>query len=118
VKNRIDKKGNTHLHDILNSCDPYIHKHYDGDPPLSLGNVALLAKSHISGVANILPFTCMPGTIISSVSDIFRKDHNHIPWVNIPYDGQEDTALDSRLQAFMFQAKEYANNREKTLGHS
>jgi predicted nucleotide-binding protein (sugar kinase/HSP70/actin superfamily) len=107
VKNRVDKNGLTHIGDILKYCYPYIHKDYDGDPPLSLGNVALLSQGFISGVANILPFTCMPGTIISAVSETFRKDHDDLPWVNIAYDGQEDTALDSRLQAFMFQAREY-----------
>lgn len=108
VRKRFDKNGHIHLHEILKSCGPYIHKDYDGDPPLSLGNAAILSKSHISGIANILPFTCMPGTVISSVSEIFRKDHNQIPWVNIAYDGQEDTALESRLQAFMYQARAYA----------
>lgn len=114
VKNRIDKKGITHLDKILDSCDPYIHKDYDGDPALSFGNAALLAGHHISGVANILPFTCMPGTVIASSSEIFRKDHNHIPWLNIAYDGQEDTALESRLQAFMFQAREFRAKRQQT----
>ncbi len=113
VKNRIDKDSRVHLHDVLEACSPYIHKHYDGDPPMSLGNAAVLAKSKISGVANILPFTCMPGTLIASLSEVFRKEHKHIPWVNIAYDGQEDSALDTRLQAFMHQAKVFAKSREK-----
>jgi len=74
---------------------------------LSFGNTALLAGHHISGVANILPFTCMPGTVIAAVSEIFRKDHDYIPWLNIAYDGQEDSALESRMQAFMFQVREF-----------
>ncbi len=111
VRNRIDKQGVTHIHEILEHCYPYIHKDYDGDPPLSLGNVSLMSKSFISGVANLLPFTCMPGTIISAVSETFRKDYKDLPWVNIAYDGQEDTALDSRLQAFMFQAKQFKERR-------
>jgi len=113
VIDRIDQRGITHLPDILNSCAPYIHKHYDGDPALSLGNSVLLAKSHISGVANILPFTCMPGTIIASVSETYKKDFHNIPWVNIAYDGQEDTALESRLQAFMFQAKQHLHKKKE-----
>jgi predicted CoA-substrate-specific enzyme activase len=112
VKNRIDKRGITHIHDILEYCFPYIHKDYDGDPPLSLGNASLMSKEFISGVANLLPFTCMPGTIISAVSETFRKDYNDLPWVNIAYDGQEDTALDSRLEAFMFQAKQFSERRK------
>ncbi len=113
VKNRIDRRGITHIHEILEYCYPYIHKHYDGDPPLSLGNASLLSREFISGVANLLPFTCMPGTIISAVSETFRKDYNDLPWVNIAFDGQEDTALDSRLQAFMFQAKQFNERRSQ-----
>jgi len=65
-------------------------------------------RTGISGIANILPFTCMPGTLITSISQSFRLDHGNIPWVNVVYDGQEDTGMDTRLQAFMYQAKEYS----------
>jgi hypothetical protein len=50
----------------------------------------------------------MPGTLVASVSDSFRKDHNNIPFINIAYDGQDSVSLDTRLQAFVFQVKEYA----------
>jgi hypothetical protein len=50
----------------------------------------------------------MPGTLVASVSDSFRKDYNNIPFINIPYDGQDTVSLDTRLQAFVFQVKEYA----------
>jgi hypothetical protein len=44
----------------------------------------------------------MPGTLIASVSDSFRKDHSNIPFINIAYDGQDSVSLDTRLQAFVF----------------
>lgn len=93
--------------EMLDRCGNYIHKDYDGDPPLSLGAASKMASEGISGVVAILPFTCMPGTLIASVSQLFRKDHNNIPWENIAYDGQEDAGLETRLQAFMYQAHEY-----------
>jgi predicted CoA-substrate-specific enzyme activase len=96
------------LKDMLSRCDPYVHKDYDGDPPLSLGAASKMAEGNLSGIVSILPFTCMPGTLIASVSELFRKDHDNIPWENIAYDGQEDTNLETRLQAFMHQAHEYA----------
>jgi hypothetical protein len=55
----------------------------------------------------------MPGTVVASVSDIFRKDHNNIPFINIAYDGQDSVSLDTRLQAFVFQVKEFALARER-----
>jgi predicted CoA-substrate-specific enzyme activase len=96
------------VNDMLNNCGNYIHRHYDGDPALNLGTSVILARTGISGIANILPFTCMPGTVVSAVARDFKKDHGDLPYISIPYDGQEDTAIELRLQAFMHQAKEYA----------
>ncbi len=105
------------IDEILNLCSPYIHRDYDGDPPIALGSAAGLVEMNISGVANILPFTCMPGTIICAVSNDFKKDHHNIPWLNYAYDGQEDSSNETRLQAFMHQAKEYsiANGFDSTV---
>jgi predicted nucleotide-binding protein (sugar kinase/HSP70/actin superfamily) len=95
----------------LNSCGNYVHRHYDGDPALNLGTSVALAKNGISGIANILPFTCMPGTLVSSVSDSFKRDHKGLPYVNIAYDGQEDMSMDLRLQAFVHQTYQYRDSR-------
>ncbi len=97
--------------DMLNACGPYVHRHYDGDPALNLGTSAILADKGISGIANILPFTCMPGTLVTSVSDQLRKDKGGIPYVSIAYDGQEDSSIELRLQAFMHQAYQYSEEK-------
>ncbi len=115
VRKRPGDNGHIPIGEILDACEPYISRHYDGDPPLSLGNMAILSKGNLAGVANILPFTCMPGTIISAVSEIFRRDHGGIPWINIAYDGQEDTGLESRLQAFMHQVNRYHEQKRAPL---
>jgi predicted CoA-substrate-specific enzyme activase len=106
-----DRERDIELHEMLDSCGSYIHKHYDGDPALNLGTSVSLYKTGISGIANILPFTCMPGTVIESVSDQFKRDHDNIPYVSIAYDGQDDTSIDMRIQAFMHQAKEFAKEK-------
>ncbi|MEZ5000600.1 MAG: hypothetical protein R2727_08155 [Bacteroidales bacterium] len=89
---------------------PYVHRDYDGDPVIALGSASSLYEKGIAGVVYILPFTCMPGTIVSSVSSDFRKDHGNIPWLNFAYDGQQDSGIDTHLQAFMFQARQYFNS--------
>jgi predicted nucleotide-binding protein (sugar kinase/HSP70/actin superfamily) len=107
----LEIERDVHLHEMLELCNPYVHKDYDGDPPLAFGAAAALARQGISGVVNILPFTCMPGTLIASVSPSFRKDYDNIPWVNIAYDGQDDTGIQTRLQAFVHQATEFCRTR-------
>ena len=108
VSDYISMRKELEIDEILKLCSPYIHKDYDGDPPIALGSATGLVEMNISGVANILPFTCMPGTIICAVSNEFKKDHHNIPWLNYAYDGQEDGSIDTRLQAFMHQAKEFS----------
>ncbi len=108
IKKMTDHEKDISLHDMLSMCNNYVDHNYDGDPPIALGTSVALARKGIAGIAAILPFTCMPGTLIASVSDTFRKDHNNIPFINIAYDGQDSVSLDTRLQAFVFQVKEYA----------
>jgi predicted CoA-substrate-specific enzyme activase len=112
IEKFIDHEKDVSLHDMLSLCNKYINQFYDGDPPVSIGTSVALAQRGISGIAAILPFTCMPGTLVASVSDTFRKDHNNIPFINIAFDGQDSVSLDTRLQAFVFQVKEYAMARQ------
>ncbi|HPF17489.1 MAG TPA: acyl-CoA dehydratase activase [Thermotogota bacterium] len=95
------------VEEILMGSAPYIHRDYVGDPPLALGTAVCLSKTGISGVAAILPFSCLPGTIIASLSDTFRRDHGNMPWIDIAYDGQSDSGIETRLEAFIHQAKAY-----------
>jgi predicted CoA-substrate-specific enzyme activase len=107
IKEFTDHEKDVSLHDMLRLCDTYINQHYDGDPPIAIGSSIALYERGVSGIAAILPFTCMPGTLVASVSDSFRKDHNNLPFINIAYDGQDSVSLETRLQAFVFQVKEY-----------
>jgi predicted CoA-substrate-specific enzyme activase len=114
VGDAIDKEKEVTVNEMLEACNPYIHKDYDGDPVASIGSGSILSSRGVSGIVHILPFTCMPGTLISSVTPKFRNDHNNIPWENIAYDGQDDSGIETRLQAFMHQAREYAKAKELT----
>ena len=115
IENFIDHEKDVSLHEMLRLCNTYVNEFYDGDPPLALGMSSALINRGISGIAAILPFTCMPGTLIAAVSDSFRKDHHNIPFINIAYDGQDSVSLDTRLQAFVFQVKEFASAFDKKL---
>lgn len=107
IKQFTDHEKDVSLHEMLSLCNNYVDQFYDGDPPIALGTSVALYHKGVSGIAAILPFTCMPGTLVASVSDSFRKDHDNIPFINIAYDGQDNVSLDTRLQAFVFQVKEY-----------
>ena len=75
--------------------------------PIALGSTAGVVVMNNSVVGYILPFTWMQGTISYADTNDFKKDHHNIPWLNYAYDGQEDSSIETRLQAFMHQAKEF-----------
>jgi hypothetical protein len=55
----------------------------------------------------------MPGTIVSTLLKRYREEHNNIPILNMAYDGQEQTNTLTRLEAFMYQAKEFKDRNHK-----
>lgn len=112
IRKFTDHEKDISLHEMLRLCNRYVNEFYDGDPPIAIGSSVALAQRGISGVAAILPFTCMPGTLIAAVSDSFRTDHDNIPFINIAYDGQDTVSLDTRLQAFAFQVREFAAGKK------
>ena len=112
VEPHFELEEDINVKEMLAHSNKYIHQDYDGDPPLALGTAAILSKKYISGIVNILPFTCMPGTLNSSVSGVFRSENNGLPWENFAYDGQADTSLDTRFQAYMHQVEEYSKRLE------
>ena len=110
ISNLFDLRSEVEVEEMLDHCGEFIHRDYDGDPPLAIGTANILAGKQISGIVNILPFTCLPGTINCTVSQGLRKKHNNLPWENFAWDGTDNVGLDTRFEAFMHQVSEYAAN--------
>jgi predicted CoA-substrate-specific enzyme activase len=90
--------------EILRAARPYMRANVGGEAILCVGApIALSGRGLISGAVNIFPFTCLPGTIVSAISKRLRREHSHLPWLNLAFDGQEDTDNGTRLEAFMYQ---------------
>jgi predicted nucleotide-binding protein (sugar kinase/HSP70/actin superfamily) len=79
-----------------------------GEGVLTMVRALDYARHRLSGILNILPFSCMLGTIVSGMAPRLRRDlMNMIPWLDVPFDGQAVTNIRTRLGAFMHQAREY-----------
>jgi predicted CoA-substrate-specific enzyme activase len=90
----------------------YLKSSFEGEAILSLGKSIDFINKGASGLVNIMPFTCMPGTVVNSLIGRFREDHDHIPFLNLAYDGQEQTHTRTRLEAFMYQVRQFQNRRQ------
>ncbi len=127
IKDRIQKKVEHHLEEIFhgsikNLREPsiretldlarnYLHPSFEGEAILSMGKSRDFVRKGAAGLVNIMPFTCMPGTVVNSLFKRFREEHNNIPFLNLAYDGQEQTHTRTRLEAFMYQVRQYRERR-------
>lgn len=100
---------------IFRKAKPYLDYSFEGEAILSIGKTIDFAGRGVSGIVNIMPFTCMPGTIVSTILKRYREENNNIPILNMAYDGQEQTNTLTRLEAFMYQAKEFQKRNSRTL---
>ena len=88
---------------VVSHSEPYISEAYRGEPVLTVGKAIDYALKGFDGIVNVMPFSCMPGTMVAAASTRVKRDYG-IPWINLTFDGQEQTHLRTRLEAFLHQA--------------
>ncbi len=94
--------------EVLKRADPYIHWTVKGEACLSVGRAVEYVEDDFAGVVNMAPFGCMPSTIVASLTRKFRQDHRSIPWLDLYFDGTMQAGTQTRLEAFMAQAADFA----------
>jgi predicted CoA-substrate-specific enzyme activase len=91
---------------VLNQAMPYIDESFEGEAILSVGkSIDFIAKG-ACGIINAMPFTCMPGTVSSAILKLIQNKYD-VPVINVAYDGQGESNITTRLEAFMHQVSEY-----------
>ncbi len=105
---REDKESS--IYKIWDNAEPYIVKWF-GEAALSIGKSVDWIKGGAHGIINVLPFTCIPGNLVNAVSKRIREEYK-IPWLNLAFDGLEQGTTETRLEAFMYQAREYMKNKK------
>jgi predicted CoA-substrate-specific enzyme activase len=93
---------------ILDEASPYLHHTYEGEAVLSLGKSSDMYKRGVNGIINVIPFTCMPGTIVNALMKRFKENHGGLPFLPLAMDGQQEAGFKVRLEAFMHQVAERA----------
>jgi predicted CoA-substrate-specific enzyme activase len=99
------------IYDIWDNAEPYIIKWF-GEAALGIGKSIDWIRKDIDGIINVLPFTCMPGTMVTAISKRIREEYG-VPWLNIAFDGLEQGTTETRIEAFMYQARQYMKNKSQ-----
>jgi len=93
---------------LLQPAAAYIHPELKGgDAVLSIGKTLEAFHAGQHGVINVLPFSCMPSSIVEAVMKRMATAVAPMPLLSISYDGNHDPALHTRLEAFVYQARAY-----------
>jgi len=96
---------------IIDRGHNYLTPAVEGEAILSMGRVVEYAEHGFDGIVNIIPFGCMPGTIVSLLLHQFRQDYG-LPVLNVVVEGTKDPGESIRFEAFIHQAREHMlNNR-------
>ena len=98
------------IYQVWDNAEPYIIKWF-GEAALSVGKSVEWVKNGANGIINVLPFTCIPGNIVSAISKSIKEDYR-IPWLNLAFDGLEQGTTETRLEAFMYQAAQHLKVRK------
>jgi predicted nucleotide-binding protein (sugar kinase/HSP70/actin superfamily) len=93
--------------DTIDFAEGFLDISFEGEAILSVGKSRDFLQKGASGIINAMPFTCMPGTIVNALMKRFREQNGNVPFLNMAYDGQEESGSLARLQAFMYQVRDY-----------
>lgn len=98
---------------LMNYIQPYYEPVLGTEAVLSMGKAIDFARNGLCGILNIMPFSCMPGIIAAGMAPRLRADLDNIPWLDVIYDAQEGTNINTRLEAFMYQAVQFQRRMVK-----
>ncbi len=90
----------------------YLTPAVEGEAILSMGRVIEYAEHGFDGIINVIPFGCMPGTIVALLLHQFRQDYG-LPFLNVVVEGTRNTGQDIRFDAFIQQAAEHMRTHRK-----
>jgi predicted CoA-substrate-specific enzyme activase len=91
---------------VIELAAPYLHHSFEGEAILSVGKTVEYHHQGFGGVVNTMPFSCMPSTVVSTQTRRISADCDNMPILNLSFDGQEDSTLTTRLEAFVEQIRQ------------
>jgi len=93
---------------LIERALPHIDPSFEGEAILSVGKTIEYVAEGYAGVVNVMPFTCMPGNIVTAVYRGLREKYPGFPLFVLAFDGVDHAVDTMRLETFVNQARDYA----------
>ncbi len=111
-RRKFDIVEDLHVGHVMKLASRYLPLDFKGEAVLSIGKAIEMVRDGACGIINAMPFNCMPGTIVSSLSKQVSEDLGRVPWLNMSYEGLRDSGEETRLEAFAEQVHSFARNAQ------
>jgi predicted nucleotide-binding protein (sugar kinase/HSP70/actin superfamily) len=97
--------------ELVSLVRPYLAPEIQTEAVLTLAKAIELAHLGASGILAVMPFSCMPGLVTAAIAPRVRSDLDNIPWLDLSFDLQKATNIQTRLEAFIYQAQHFQRRR-------
>jgi len=106
LEKRFGKLAEEPIEHVIALAEPYLHRSFEGEAILTIGKTVEYHKEGYGGVINVMPFSCMPSTVVSTQTSRLSAECGDMPILNLSFDGQENPALTTHLEAFVEQVRQ------------
>lgn len=86
--------------ETIECAKPFLSPAFEGEAILTIGKTIEYHHKGFDGVVNVMPFSCMPSTIVETQQTRLSRYCSGMPVLTLSFDGQEDANLTTRLEAF------------------
>ncbi|UCB46230.1 MAG: CoA activase [Spirochaetota bacterium] len=101
----------SHLEDLLKQEDAFDFD-IGTEACLSISGILSYARDRFNGVINVYPFTCMPGSVTTSIVRPLTS-RLRIPYLDAPCDVSIQPGREAAIRTFMYQVYQHFKERER-----
>jgi len=96
---------------MASGCVPHT---FEGETVIEIGRTIDFFNKNVDGVLHVIPFGCIMGTIVETLSEGLSQHLGGFPVLTIPYDGQAHQLPGGKLEGFMLRARLWKARRGDT----
>jgi len=100
---------------ILRLGEKYLHRSLRGEAILSVGKTLSSIERGRDGVINVMPFTCMPGNIVTAITTQIERDFPNFPILSLSYDGSRQANYLNKIRTFVAQVETYHEKKNYSV---
>lgn len=99
------------IHRVVKNAGPFLGEAIRGEALLSIGKAVDFIDRDFAGIVNVMPFSCMPGLLVTSLSPSVRRERGGVPWLDLSFEDSSRQVDRTLLEAFIEQSRSYQKRK-------